>query len=205
MSLGPSHSNPADDEGQQQHGRRFSRSPQPYYRRSFDEPEKLHLNRQVRPQPLQLVEDRFPQAPGRNPPKKTASHHVRGKDNPTSPSDSGTEADDERPLLKALTAPPLRPRKGLKSAKGFAADPFASPLLTPSAIEEDKSQLLLGHTIQERRREKPTLEEAARKVSVRRRRYGRVEFLRRALEIVLLGVIGYICLYRRGSYTLQGR
>ncbi|KAL9107535.1 MAG: hypothetical protein Q9187_008411, partial [Circinaria calcarea] len=39
----------------------------------------------------------------------------------TSPSESGTEADDEAGLLKGLPAPPSRPRKGLRDLDKLSA------------------------------------------------------------------------------------
>jgi dolichol kinase len=53
-----------------------------------------------------------------------------------SPSESGTEADDEGyGFIKALPAPPLRLHKGLRSIR--AVDSGASPLLTPSLVDEE--------------------------------------------------------------------
>jgi hypothetical protein len=53
-----------------------------------------------------------------------------------SPSESGTEADDEGyGFIKALPAPPLRPHKGLRVVRGTPGE--ASPLLTPSQVDEE--------------------------------------------------------------------
>ena len=206
MSQGLSPSTALKDEQSLQNSQRLERSPHPYSRQSSNIPERLHLNRQGRPDPLQLSEDRFPRPGARNIPQRSGSSIFRRRDNITSPSDSGTEADDERPLLKALTAPPLRPRKGLKGTKNLGADPFASPLLTPSTLEEEgHGTLLAGHAIQERRKGRPTDEVASSKAKARRKRYGRTEFLRRVLEAFLVGVVGYICLHDKGASAIRGK
>ncbi|MCJ1325311.1 hypothetical protein MMC10_001974 [Thelotrema lepadinum] len=205
MSQGLSPSIALEDEQNPQHIQRLERSPHPYSRRSSNNPERLHLNRQGRPNPLQLFEDRFPRAAARNAPQRSESGIFRSKDSITSPSDSGTEADDERPLLKALTAPPLRPRKGLKGTKDLGTDPFASPLLTPSSKEEEegRSGLLAGHAVQERKKGKLADEAAGSKDKVRQKRYGRVEFVRRVLETILIGAIGYTCLNNRDASAFR--
>ena len=52
-------------------------------------------------------------------------------------SESGTEADDERPaFVKALPAPHLRPRKGLKTGE---SDEYT--LLTPSQLDDEGRRL----------------------------------------------------------------
>ncbi|KAF2683246.1 hypothetical protein K458DRAFT_368432 [Lentithecium fluviatile CBS 122367] len=55
-----------------------------------------------------------------------------------SPSESGTEADDEGyGFIKALPAPPLRPHKGLRGGGHSGLSGETSPLLTPSQVDED--------------------------------------------------------------------
>lgn len=111
-----------------------------------------------------------------------------------SPSDSGTEADDEGyGFIKALPAPPLRPHKGLRVARGTIGD--ATPLLTPSQVDEE------GRKVSEYfkpRREgtrsadsSPTDAEArvAREKYLRRRRN---EVIRRTTETVLLAAISVL-------------
>ena len=206
MSQGLSPSIASKDEQSLDCRQRLERSPHPYSHQSPDTPERLHLNRQGRPDPLQFSGDCFPRPTARDVPQRSDSSIFRRRDNITSPSDSGTEADDERPLLKALTAPPLRPRKGLKSTKNLGVDPFASPLLTPSTLEEEgHGTLLAGHAIQERRKGKPTDEVAGSKAKSRRKRYGRVEVLRRVLEAFLVGFVGYICLHDKDPSASRGK
>ena len=204
MSLGPSHTQALKDEHHREQDQRLRRSPHPYSRRSFDVPERLQLNRQSRPNPLELSADRFPRANRRNYVQKTTAGLVKSKENHTSPSDSGTEADDERPLLKALTAPPLRPRKGLKSAKGSTAEPFASPLPTPSTAEDEGKTLQWGQLAGKGQNlGQWTVKQRSGKENTRRKRYGRAEFLRRALEATLLAAVGYINLFENEGDVIR--
>lgn len=111
---------------------------------------------------------------------------------PTSPSDSGTEADDESGLiLQSLPAPPLRSRKGLK---GQEDDGAASPLLTPSYLDDENRRLQLEHQLSryaDRQSSLPTDDER-RKAQQKFTRRRRAEFLRRLSETILLGIVGYI-------------
>ena len=183
---------------------RFSRSPHPYYRQSLDVPDRIYSNRVLAPTPQSSSIDKSSaqdHRPGTSP-YFDFDGRKRRKET-TSPSDSGTEADDERPLLRALKAPPLRPRKGLKDHKGTDSDPLGSPNLTPSPFEEERNRLLAGHAFQERRRGKPIPEADSAKAKEKQRRRGRAEYTRRALETVLLGVSGYLSC--RGSLLDIGR
>jgi len=114
------------------------------------------------------------------------------KQYPTSPSDSGTEADDESGVvLKGLPAPPIRWRKGLRENEGLGTE---SPLLTPSYLDDDERRLFIERQLQGT----PTLQDSAvrdeevlriRQKFTRRRR---AELLRRTSETILLGVVGYV-------------
>jgi dolichol kinase len=134
-----------------------------------------------------------------------------------SPSESGTEADDEGyGFIKALPAPPLRLHKGLRDVKG--ANGAASPLLTPSQVDEE------GRKISEYFRPRkegtrsgdpsPTDAEAkaARQKYLKRRRN---EVVRRTTETALLGAISVLAVsgcgcweqllrWHRGVYTVDG-
>ena len=120
-----------------------------------------------------------------------ADHRKRRK-NISSPSESGTEADDEKSgSLLRLPAPPARLRKGLK---GLNSSGTASPLLTPSYLDEEPRRL--GLESRKRRRESRqspthTDEETVRlkEKFVRRRR---AELIRRVSETILLGSVGFI-------------
>ncbi|KAL8871460.1 MAG: hypothetical protein Q9174_002712 [Haloplaca sp. 1 TL-2023] len=109
----------------------------------------------------------------------------------TSPSDSGTEADDESgPFLKGLPAPPTRLRKGLKD------DPFLgtlSPLLTPSYLDDTRRRDLFEAQVDPRadvpnRKASHGGEASTERDKFRRRR--RAELIRRITETILLLSIG---------------
>ena len=110
-----------------------------------------------------------------------------------SPSDSGTEADDERgrTSLLGLPAPPVRPRKGLKGPHGSDTD---SPLLTPSYLDAESRRL--DSKAQKKRRgslqsQSCTDEETTRlRQKFKQRR--RAELIRRVSETMLMGAIGLI-------------
>ncbi|KAK3718351.1 dolichol kinase [Vermiconidia calcicola] len=113
----------------------------------------------------------------------------------TSPpgSESGTEADDERPnFVKALPAPHLRPRKGLKT--GEQNDDF---LLTPSQLDDDGrelSQEYFGYKVQGGEQFQTAHEDEHEKSQ--RRRFA--EFARRTSEVGLMATILLCVLCGRG-------
>ena len=205
MSLKLPGSTAENDKTEERRNRPIARSPQPYSRRSFEVPERLQLNRRSRPNPLELSADRFPQTRANRADLKSAPDCAKRRRNPNSPSDSGTEADDERPLLKALTAPPLRPRKGLRIAKGFAANAYASPLLTPSAVEEDEKTFQASESSAQRSKSEKETQQASARLRTKRRRHGRAELLRRTLETALLGLVSVICLQSHGVTIHDGK
>ena len=105
-------------------------------------------------------------------------------------SESGTEADDERPhFLKALPPPALKPRKGLKQVDGIV-----SPLLTPSQLDIEGRKLSRsyfdqsGSSNQAQSLVEKELEEQRRKFETKRR----AERIRRVSEGALVGVIGLV-------------
>ncbi|KAF2749749.1 hypothetical protein M011DRAFT_517668 [Sporormia fimetaria CBS 119925] len=109
---------------------------------------------------------------------------------------SGTEADDEGyGLVKALPAPPMRPRKGLRDMRGAGFDGAATPLPTPSQVDEDGRRYSLEYFRSKKSRGKagspsPTDEERAAREKYRKRR--RNELFRRSTETVLLAFIGLL-------------
>lgn len=122
-----------------------------------------------------------------------------------SPSESGTEADDEGyGFIKALPAPPLRPRKGLRDVRGTGLAGDVTPLLTPSQVDEE-GRKLAGQYFRPRKEgsrggePSPTDEEAkaARKKYLKRRRN---EVVRRTTETALLGVIGILAVSGCGCW-----
>ncbi|PNS20539.1 hypothetical protein CAC42_5989 [Sphaceloma murrayae] len=103
-------------------------------------------------------------------------------------SESGTEADDERPqLLRALPPATIRSHKGLKHSDGSA-----SPLLTPTQLDW-QGRILSKEYIDERRRSRRAKEEDEHKLAQERRKFEirrTAERIRRLSEAALLGAIG---------------
>lgn len=121
-----------------------------------------------------------------------ADHRKRRKGS-SSPSDSGTEADDERGRnsLLGLPAPPVRPRKGLK---GFNGSGTESPLLTPSYLDTESRRLdMKAHTKRRGSLQSQTYtDEETIKVRQKFNQRRRAELIRRVSETILMGVIGFI-------------
>ncbi|KAI9777031.1 MAG: hypothetical protein M1835_005339 [Candelina submexicana] len=179
--------------------RPLSRSPHPYHRRQVE--------------PLSVAKEHgtlshstythSQQSPSLTPPSSasdqdgiplTDSSYSPRKPS-TSPSDSGTEADDESfRFLKRLPAPPLRPKKGLKDAKDPAAEGTLSPLLTPSFLKGEHRNFSRDFEIarQDEAESYKESEEGRRRVKERYKKRRQAEIIRRGSEIVLLGAIGGI-------------
>jgi len=103
-------------------------------------------------------------------------------------SESGTEADDERPsqYLKALPPPSARLTKGLRQADGTP-----SPLLTPSQLDNQGTE---GY-FDRKPTQTPTEHAEENELLIARRLYEkrtRAERIRRISEGALLAVIGLI-------------
>lgn len=108
----------------------------------------------------------------------------------TSPSDSGTEADDESGgILRGLPAPPIKQRKGLK-----ALSAISSPLLTPSYLDNESQRPAQERQLQRRKSlQSPSVtDEEILKIKQRFTKKRRAELLRRVTEILLLGSVGCI-------------
>lgn len=152
--------------------RQFTRSPHPYHRSR---------------QPL----SRSPSEQGDSlqPPSYSKSSRT--------PSDSGTEADDESTgILRGLPAPPLRPRKGLRiGASGNVDGDAWLPRLKPwpSFVR----QVSRGSR---RSSEEAAEEEAIETERLRQKR--RVEVLRRLMETALLLSVGVVVLLQRDARSL---
>lgn len=152
--------------------RQFTRSPHPYHR--------------SRPPASRTPSDQG---------DRLRPHSYYSKSSRT-PSDSGTEADDESTgILRGLPAPPVRPRKGLRTGGNTIVDsdtwlPTLQPWTTfvrPTARgSRQSSEDELGKAAEERR--------------LRRRR--RVEILRRLMETVLLLSVGAVVLLQREARSL---
>lgn len=110
----------------------------------------------------------------------------------TSPSESGTEADDESAnFLRVLPAPPTKLRKGLKDARGSAV---SSPLLTPTYFDDDRQRSLLETRLScAASFEKSAVnDEESIRIREKLKRRRRAELFRRFSETVLLSAVGVI-------------
>lgn len=121
-----------------------------------------------------------------------ADHRKRRKGS-TSPSDSGTEADDERghSSLLGLPAPPVKPRKGLKGPRGSGTE---SPLLTPSYLDSE-SRRLDSKVLSKRwgnSQSQTCINEETIRLRQKFNQRRRAELIRRVSETVLMGAIGFI-------------
>ena len=132
-----------------------------------------------------------------------ADHRKRRKFS-SSPSDSGTEADDERgsTSLLGLPAPPLRPRKGLKGSHGSGTD---SPLLTPSYLDAESRRL--DSKVQKKRwgssQRQTCVDEETIRLRQKFQQRRRAELIRRFSETMLMGAIGFIACSRDTGWLLR--
>lgn len=179
----------------------FRRSPHPYLRHGGDicstQPTSARTSRnasRIRT-PLRPSDRTISDEDGRKRRKRASQ----------SPSESGTEADDEGyGLVKALPAPPLRPRKGLRDVQNSGPGGAASPLLTPTPFD-DEGRRYTKEYFEEKREgsvrgeASPTDEEAkaARQKYLKRRRN---ELVRRATETVLLAGISILAVRGCGCW-----
>ena len=113
-------------------------------------------------------------------------------------SDSGTEADDESTgILRGLPAPPLRPRKGLRSGGNGATD------IEPWLPSLQPWPLFVRPVLRaSRRSSEEELEEEAFEQRRSFKRQRRVEILRRLMEAALLLSVGGVVLYQNGARSL---
>ncbi|KAF2710576.1 hypothetical protein K504DRAFT_466984 [Pleomassaria siparia CBS 279.74] len=122
-------------------------------------------------------------------------------------SESGTEADDEGyGFIKALPAPPIRPRKGLRDPRGSGIDGGASPLLTSSQLDEEarrfSAEFLTSARGGARGVGEPSLtDEEAKKARQKYLKRRRNELVRRTTETALLGVIGALAVKGCGCWA----
>jgi dolichol kinase len=120
-----------------------------------------------------------------------ASLSEQSRRNIASPSESGTEADDEGYglVIKALPAPPYKPRKGLRRRTATDGEE-ASPPLTPTKLDNEVLRLSdVGiHELGAKEADPATQESlSARAKGVKRRR---AEILRRVVEGALVALSG---------------
>jgi hypothetical protein len=167
--------------------RKLSRSPHPYHRQRFeirDASERLE----------------FPSA-NKTPPRSKYNTDDESIDRTplsagyceSTPSDSGTEADDEH-FLKGLPAPKSRPHKGLRALDGVSASP--SPLPSPALLETDLKKALGYLPKTSATSTSVSRENAIRKAADKIRNRRKVEIVRRASETGILGfVAGLLCIH----------
>ncbi|CAG8958283.1 hypothetical protein HYFRA_00000638 [Hymenoscyphus fraxineus] len=165
--------------------RRLSRSPHPYHRQRFELPhasEKIGGYAPARKLPLASRQNTDDDDDDN---QERTRLSARRYHDPT-PSDSGTEADDEH-FLKGLPAPRLKPHKGLRGSDGtFSGSP--SPLPSP-AFQDGDIFRRLGYARVNSLAEKS---EDTRKVTDKFRRKRKVEIIRRISETAILGAVGGI-------------
>lgn len=180
--------------------RYFSRSPHPYHRQQSEIHSHTERSQQFNEARSEWSDSSQIRVPSRMDVGQEGEAQIgagsrRWQDSSKSPSDSGTEADDEgNGFLKGLPAPPQRSRKGLRDARGSIVSTTPSPLLTPSYPEVDQRALLLD-SISERRSSAPARHSADEEVEKARKRSKlkrRAELVRRSSEVVLLGIVGWI-------------
>jgi hypothetical protein len=166
------------------------RSPQPYLRHKDEirkpSPDRLASSRATRDRP--------------NPPSRTISDADGRKRRKTSsrsqsPSEGGTEADDEGySFVRALPPPPLRPHKGLRETEGSGHGAL-SPLLTPTQIDDEGRRFSDEYFNKKRanRKGEPSFtDEEARSVRQKYLKRRRHELVRRTTETALLAGIGIL-------------
>ena len=182
---------------------RLSRSPHPYQR---DRASILQDNGtscdQLRPPSLPLTLTSQPSSTNLGSTYFDADHRKRRKLS-SSPSDSGTEADNERGVtFLGLPAPPTRPRKGLK---GVDRSSTASPLLTPSNLDDEPRRL--GSKIQARRRtslqSQTCTDEETTTTKAKFARRRRAELIRRVSETISLGTVGLVACKSDTAWILR--
>lgn len=169
----------------------FRRSPHPYLRHGDQTQRQSPGPTHRAPRPSQS-------RPSSEPPGKTMHDkdgRTRRKRAPHSPSESGTEADDEGySLVKALPAPPLRPHKGLRESRTSGPDEWASPLLTPTQIDDEGRKLLEGYFARTNRTRRKgdayhSDDDEARRAKQKYLQRRRNELVRRTTETALLAGI----------------
>lgn len=165
---------------------RLDRSPHPYHRRqlspsgSITKSGKTLTSRHPPTKKYPLYEETHSR-------ERLADASNQQLSMPVTSSDSGTEADDERSgVLRGLPAPPMK-RK------------CSSPLLLPRTTDDERQKLCLEHNSKhEGSRSAPCLgDEEDRKLRHKITRRRRVECLRRLVEIILLGCVGFIACGKR--------
>ena len=195
----------ADEDDPPNRAQRFSRSPHPYSKQKDD---VLQDNRNAATRLGIALVGPLETDPSMRSEKNEHTYfdadHQKRRRYLSSPSDSGTEADDERGhgSLLGLPAPPIRPRKGLKGSNGSGTE---SPLLTPSYLDAESRKL--DSKAQEKRRGSLQSQSHTDEETIQRRhkfnQRRRAELIRRVSETTLIGVIGFIACNRDIRWLLR--
>ena len=176
---------------------RLSRSPHPYHRRQSECVGHVQWNgRRINRPNLKT-----PKSTDGGHEKLTGAHEntPRRAKAAASPSDSGTEADDESGLvLQSLPAPPLRWHKGLKGQDGEGP---TSPLLTPSYLDDETQGLELERQLSHHAdyQSSASINDGKRRIREKFTKRRRAELFRRVTETILLGIVGYIAFLRHAN------
>ncbi|KAI9720922.1 MAG: hypothetical protein M1828_005492 [Chrysothrix sp. TS-e1954] len=164
----------------EERGFRLERSPHPYYRRRSNgkSGSKRLAGKSLKLGPSPLHSDS-----GLDP---CTSASRSG-----SPSDSGTEADDEAfGVVKALPAPPVTPSKGLKTGEAIPYPFSSSP--SPPYSPVFGARFLDHRDVPGKSRTAVELRRPDADLQLRSWRKRRAELTRRTCEVLLLGILGSI-------------
>lgn len=171
---------------------RLNRSPHPYHRRQLSPSGSITRSGKTLASHRLQTATTFPYEQ-KNAKERLAYASNQKLSMPVTSSDSGTEADDESGgVLRGLPAPPIK-RK------------CSSPLLTPRNIDDERRKLCMEHdSKREGSRSAPCLgDEEDRKIRNKNTRRRRAEYLRRLVEIILLGCVGLIACGKRHEAFLH--
>lgn len=165
-----------------------SRTPRPYHRDGAEIRGGSEHGRRERGARRSALADE----PGRDGRRGGSSAERSGQSSLTG-SESGTEADDERPVfVRALPAPHLRPRKGLKTG-----EQSEDVLLTPSQLDDEGRRLEgVGYFKAKEEGRAQREDEREEQDKLLKRRLG--EFVRRVSEVGLMAVMVACVLCGRG-------
>jgi hypothetical protein len=173
---------------------RLDRSPHPYRRRSNELEDRFYNNG-----------ENPPSADGNIAPQPQCIEGFPGRKFSSSISDSGTEADDERPMfLQTLPPSQLRPRKGWRNPDARRGSGCPSPLLTPS-LWDGSSPSLSRRGSERSIRSIPASplirEQQLEQLSAKHLQKRRAELNRRICEMISLGLMGVISAYGSAMTT----
>jgi hypothetical protein len=178
----------------------FRRSPHPYLRHKHE----IRKSSPTRPPSADATQTRPLPPTGA---MADTDGRKRRKTSPRSqsPSESGTEADDEGyTFVKALPPAPLRLHKGLREPEGQERGGL-SPLLTPTQIDDEGRKYSNGYFTDKKRNPRnggPSItDEEARAAKQKYLQRRRNELLRRTTETALLAGIGALAVTGCGCWA----